>query len=84
MPQSLIEAMARGKIVISSDNLAGKELITDSKNGFLFKMRDYKELSEKINKILDKNNEKLKKEARKSVEKFKWDKIIGRINILIQ
>ena len=37
MPQTLVEAMARGKIVIGSDNEGNKELIKDSENGFLFK-----------------------------------------------
>ncbi|MEM4259541.1 MAG: glycosyltransferase family 4 protein [Candidatus Pacearchaeota archaeon] len=84
MPQSLIEAMARRKIVISSNNSAGKEIIRDGKNGFLFRIGDEKELAKKINLALNKKNEKLKNEARKSVVEFRWEKIIGKLNDLIK
>ena len=95
MPQSLIEAMAREKIVVASDILASRDLITaktgnfsnnsssgksqikDKENGFLFKNGNAKNLAEKINFALsEKNNEKKKKQARKSVENFSWNKVI--------
>ncbi|MDP1728705.1 MAG: glycosyltransferase family 4 protein [archaeon] len=86
MPQGLIEAMARGKIVIASDNLAAKDLITDKKIGYLFKIGDFKELAKKINFILENKikNKAIKKEARKYVEQFSWKKIIEKIENLIR
>jgi len=75
MPQSLIEAMAREKIAISSDNKGARDLIEDDKNGYLFKVGNYKELAQKINQAL-KNGSKIGKEAKKSVEKFSWSKVI--------
>ncbi len=84
MPQSLIEAMARGKIVISSNNLAGKEFIRDGKNGFLFKVGDFRELAKKIDLIIEKKDTSIRKETRRSVEKFRWGKIIKSLNELIK
>ena len=87
MPQSLIEAMAREKIVIASDNRGTKEIIQNEKNGFLFGVGNHKELSEKIDKILILNKSqvnKLKKQARSSIEKFSWDKVIKRLEAIIK
>jgi glycosyltransferase involved in cell wall biosynthesis len=83
MPQSLIEAMSRGKIVISSNNQGSKELIENNKNGFLFKIGDEKELAEEINLALSKPHEEIKKSAIKSVERFKWDLLIKKLEKII-
>ncbi len=82
MPQALIEAMSRKKIVISSDNLGARELIDDGKNGFLFKHGNEKDLAEKI-KMAFYKNDKMREEAKKSVEKFRWSNIIEKIENLI-
>jgi len=87
MPQSLIEAMAREKIVMSSNNLASRDLILNNKNGFLFEIGNYKELAEIINKKLNANKKdliKIKKHARSSVSQFSWNNIIKKIESLIQ
>jgi glycosyltransferase involved in cell wall biosynthesis len=82
MPQSLVEAMARGKVVVASDTPAARDLIEDGKNGFLFRIGDEKELAGVINKF-DRKMQKSRKEAKKSVEKFAWGKIIERIEKLL-
>lgn len=82
MPQSLIEAMARGKIVISSNNPGGEEIISDNKNGFLFKIGDYHELSKLINKIqkMKKSQKtKIKLNAKNFAKQFSWNKLIKKI-----
>ncbi len=87
MPQSLIEAMARKCIVIGSDNLGNTDLIDDEENGFLFKNDDGDDLVKVINKILSIEDDKLKKigeSAKKSVEQFKWSRIIDKIDKLIK
>jgi len=86
MPQSLIEAMSREKIVISSTTQAGKELVADSWNGYAFEIGNIQELSEKILNALKNNekNKKIRKNARKSVEQFSWNKLINKINNIIQ
>ena len=84
MPQSLIEAMAREKIVIASDNLASKDLIVNEKNGHLFQIGNPKDLANKINLALEKNQNKIKKVASSSVLQFSWSNIIKKIEKLIQ
>jgi len=85
MPQSLIEAMAREKIVIGSDSIAIRDLIKDGKNGYLFEFDNPQDLARKIDAALSSNNKNIKKEARKFVEKFSWNKIIFKIeNIIIE
>jgi len=81
LPQALLEAMARGKIVIASKTLGAKELIKDGKNGLLFEISNKEQLSEKITYSL-KNPEKsrkIEKEARRTSEQFKWSKLIKKI-----
>ncbi len=80
MPQALIEAMALGMLVISSDTVGGGEVVQKN-NGFIFKKRSKKELAEKILFCL-KNYNKLKslrKNARKFAENVSWDKICKKI-----
>ncbi|MAG37895.1 hypothetical protein CMI45_00710 [Candidatus Pacearchaeota archaeon] len=84
MPQSLIEAMAREKIVIASDNKGAKELVENGKTGHLFRIGNSKELAGKINKVLSaKESEKIGDNAKKFVSQFSWDKIIKKIEGLI-
>lgn len=83
MPQSLIESMARGKIVISSDNRGSKALVFPGKNGFLFRRGDEKDLADKVNKALLINSAKMQKAAKASVTQFSWDIIIKKLNALI-
>lgn len=86
MPQSLIEVMARGKIVLSSDTKGGSEIIHESKNGFLFKNNDLKSLNEKLNLILNMNESeksKIRKNAITSSEKYKWSFIIKKLENII-
>ncbi len=87
MPQSLIEAMAREKIVIASNNRGTKEIIQDGKNGYLFDVGNERELAQKIEKVLAlKKSEinKIKKQAKKSVEQFSWDKVIKKLEKLMK
>jgi len=83
MPQSLIEAMARGKMVIASDNLGTRDLIVDGENGYLFGVGNEGELANKINLALI-PDDKIGKNAKKSVEQFSWNRVIGKIEELIQ
>jgi len=87
MPQALIEAMALGKIVISSDTLGAKDIISDKENGFLFKIGDKKNLKQKLDYIFSLFPEKInniQKNARKSVEIFKSSSIIKKLNNLLK
>lgn len=84
MPQSLIETMAREKIVIGSNNIAIKDLIKDGENGLLFEFNTPKDLASKIDLALSLKDKKLQKNARKFVEEFSWDKVIKKLEKILK
>ena len=79
MPQSLIEAMSRQKIVISSNNQGAMEIIKDNENGFLFEVGNSIELTKKINFVLEKTQTKIKVQAKKDVEKYREKDLIKKL-----
>ncbi|MDO8460292.1 MAG: glycosyltransferase family 4 protein [Nanoarchaeota archaeon] len=83
MPQSLIEAMSREKIVIASKNPGSSDIITEGKNGYLFPVGDAKALAQRINLALSSPHSSMKKSASESVKQFSWDKIIQKLDKLI-
>ena len=82
MPQSLIEAMVRGRIVISSDNQGSRDLIKNEQNGFLFKTGSVEDLKNKISRAQTLKYLNLGENARKSVVRFNWKKIVKDIENL--
>jgi glycosyltransferase involved in cell wall biosynthesis len=66
MPQVLLEAMARGKIIIASENKGSAEIISDRKNGFLFPISNYEKLAKIIEFCFDKKNKKTLEKIRKN------------------
>ncbi len=74
LPFGLVEAMARGKIVIASRTKGAEELIDDCKNGFLFEIGNSTELQLILNaveKMSEEGKNKIRGEAIKIAEKFK-------------
>lgn len=87
MPQSLIEALARKKLVIASNNLGARDLITHGKNGFLFPIGDYHALASLLDKTLSlppKQTIKIKNTAYASVKQFAWKKLIDQLDVLLK
>jgi glycosyltransferase involved in cell wall biosynthesis len=87
MPQALIEVMARQKIVIGSNSIALRDLIEDGENGYLFDFDNPKSLAKTINEINEnssRENNRIRLNAKKSVEQFSWDKIIRKIEKAIE
>jgi len=82
MPQTLIEAMARGKIVIASNNGGSSALIVNGKTGHLFQIGDPEALAEKINQALSSNQLNIKKATKKYVEQYRWSTIIKKLEAL--
>jgi len=83
MPQALIEAMSREKIVIGSDSIAIRDIIKNKDNGYLFEFDNPKELAKTINMIDEKSKkeiQKIEKNAKNSVKKFSWEKVIDEID----
>lgn len=83
MPQSLIEAMAREKIVIGSDSMAIRDIIIDGKTGFLFEFDNPQSLAKTIDKALALKTKSIQYDAKKSVEQFSWSEVIEKINSAI-
>lgn len=82
MPQSLIEAMARGKIVIGSNSMAIRDIIKDGQNGYLFEFNNPNDLANAIEKaILAKS--KIKENAYESVKDLSWNNIVMKIEKLL-
>jgi len=73
MPQVLLEAMSRGKLVISSKTDGGKEIIWDNQNGFLFS--DTSDLIRLI-KENKSGNKKIQDLARKDSKQYRWSNLI--------
>jgi len=78
MPIALVEAMARGKIVIASKTDGAKELIKHGENGFLFDVSDYEELGELLNKIY-KLPENVKKQVRDEARNSMKDRMMSNV-----
>lgn len=88
MPQTLVESLAAGKIVIVSNTKGSAELITDKKNGFIFENNNTDSLREKLEFCLNKKNmlkiKNLQIHARKSAEKFKLNNIVESFEKIVQ
>jgi len=84
LPQSLLEAMALGKVVIASDTQGGSEVVREGKNGFLFPKCNVVDLKRKLVSVLSMKPAqivKIQKAARKTAltysEKTTMDKLTG-------
>ena len=80
---ALIEAMARGRVVIASATEGAKEIIKNGKTGFIFKIDDSKALAKKIDFALDRNNAgkigRMRRNAVKYAGAFSWSRIVGKL-----
>jgi len=83
MPQALIEAMSRENIVIANENKGTNEIIKDNINGYLFEKNNSKDLAKKIDSALSKDQKIIKRQAKKSVEKFSWNFLIKELYSLL-
>jgi len=83
MPQSLIEAMSRGRICIGSNVDGIKDLIKNNKNGFILDSP----WDKKLNNILSLSSKKLNiisNNARSFAHRFNWNIIIYKLDKLIK
>lgn len=78
-PTVLLEAMALKKVVVGADNAGPKEIITDGKDGFLFKPDNIDDLEKKT--LLAWENPELGKNGYKKVkDQFDWKVVIKSID----
>ena len=73
---SIVEAMARGNAIISSETEGGKFLVK-KENGFTYEFGNLQELRKKLSILI--NNNKLRKQMqlanKKKAQQFLWDKL---------
>ncbi len=85
MPQSLIEALSRKRIVVASDIPASQDIIQEGNNGFLFKKDSPIELAhilDKLSSLHSNKKKKIKENASNSIKKFNWNTLINKLNNL--
>jgi glycosyltransferase involved in cell wall biosynthesis len=75
MPQVILEAMARGKIIIASKTDGSQELIEHDKNGFIFPLEKEEDFFKLIRNNLNSNKE-IRKNAERTSKKYSWQKLI--------
>ncbi|MEM4396990.1 MAG: glycosyltransferase family 4 protein [Candidatus Woesearchaeota archaeon] len=73
MPNVILEAMASGLPVLSSDIQGINEYIENKKSGYIFKRADINSLLQGINFMLNADFKKLSMNARKKVQKLAYD-----------
>jgi len=80
LPTVLLEAMACGKIVVSTYSVAG-DLIKNRVNGYLVHYGNVVELQNVLQHIIsnDVNSDKVRKNAINTAKKFDWSILIGKI-----
>jgi len=82
VPRSLLEAMAMGKPIVTTDNVGCREVVEESQNGFLVRPRDSTELAAAIEKLVsDDERRRLfgERSRQKAVAEFDEVAIIKRI-----
>ncbi len=85
MPQSLQEAMARGKIVLASDIPATRDIIQNNKNGFLFQQGNTLDCAAKLKTIYSLTSQQkiiIGKKAKFSMRAFAWKNQIHKLEAL--
>jgi len=80
-PAPILEAMACGCAVVSTDCGGPRDMIKDGVNGFLCEVGNIKQIKEKIETLLD--DDKLRKqfveESKKTVQKFSWENSVDKL-----
>lgn len=71
LPNSILEAMAFGKIVVSSDKTSAEQLITDGYSGFLAKIDDKEDLFQKIKCVMQLSDDEKKQMEKRAKERVK-------------
>ena len=82
VPRVLLEAMALGKPIVTTDNVGCREVVDDAKNGYLIPVRDSRALSDAIELLLndDIKRESFGKYSRMKVEKeFDEKKVVEQL-----
>ena len=71
MPKSLLEAMSVGLVVLASNIRGAREIIINEKNGFLYKVKNKKELYNQMEKLINLNQKEILKIRNNSLNTIK-------------
>lgn len=77
MSNAMLEALASGLPVISTETGGARELVKEDLNGFFIRMKNSEDLAEKIKRLLANPGlrEKMGEESRKIAEKMSWKNV---------
>jgi len=88
MPTVVLEALACGVPVVSTDVGDVHKVVRDGETGYIVKTRTEEEMSDKLIKVLLSNNEKFKDNCIKTAQEYSWDliaeKIVGVYNGVLE
>lgn len=77
MSNNMLEAMAFGLPIIMTPTGGAEELIRDGENGYIVKMKDAKDIAEKLERLIN-DRELLKRmgqESRRTAERMSWKSV---------
>lgn len=77
MSNVMLEALACGLPIVATDTGGTKELVDDGRNGFIIKMKDAKDIEEKVERLIadQELRKKMAQESRKKAEEMSWRKV---------
>ena len=81
MPKSLLEAMSVGLVVLASNIRGAREIIINEKNGFLYKVKNKRELYNQMEKLINLNQKeilKIRNNSLDTIKDYSESKYLGR------
>lgn len=77
MSNTILEALASGLPIIATDTGGTKELVENGKNGFIVKMKDSRDIAEKIEKLITDRGLclEMSRKSRERAEELGWKKV---------
>ena len=77
MSNAMLEALASGLPIVSTNTGGADELVGSGVNGFIVKMKSSDDLAEKIGKLIDDKDlrERMSAESRRLAEKMSWGNV---------
>jgi len=77
MSNAMLEALAVGLPIVATDTGGTKELVTESENGFIVRMKDSQDIADKIEKFLKdaELGKRMGEASRRKAEDMSWEKV---------
>lgn len=83
----ILEAMAAGLPVITTEHTIGPEIITEGENGYIVPIRDVEALQTAIGRLLVKSDDELmamRRSARAAAMDYTWDRYRDRLQVVLK